>query len=129
MRFAVIAAGFTLCSALVSGCHSQPVQGGVTQDQKAQMQVQQTAIKAVKVFDSMPQGATPIRKVLAATCSLGVGAKDDAEYVTVGLKLKAYQLGATGITNVDVTVLQDTSGHCQFGGVGGSALAFKLGAN
>lgn len=128
MRFAV-AAGFALLTSLVAGCGGQPTKdaGEVAKDHAAQLKAQQVAVRSVKVFDTMPIGSVALRRVMAGTCSLGTGANDDAAYVTVGLKLKAYQLGANGITNIEIAVLEDASGHCKYGAVGGTATALTVG--
>lgn len=117
-----LAAGFGLAlssAAMVSGCSNTQVAIQSPASQRA-------AIRDVTEYEFMPVGGIPIQSVNAATCSLGIGADADAGHIVNGLKIKASQLGANGITHVKILILDTMArDHCEYGGVGGTAQAFS----
>lgn len=122
------AVGLAVLMGSLSGCgsHFSETQERETSEYTAQLQIQREAMRSVKVYDFLPAGATPIKVVNSAFCSFGSGAKDDYDSLIIGLKRKAFDAGANGIANVKSMLLPMADGHCEYGGIGGTAQAFIL---
>ncbi|WP_284184458.1 hypothetical protein [Pseudomonas rhodesiae] len=92
------------------------------------MAQQNTAIRSVQVYKSIPEGAIGVRSVMAAACgSDSTSFGSDENYILTGLKMKAYKSGANGLSMVDIQKMPDPKGHCDAGfSVGGSAKAFTV---
>lgn len=123
--------GFTLVSAagalILVGCTASPTSVESSAYDTAMAQ-QNTAIRSVQVYKSIPEGAIGVRSVMAAACgSDSTSFGSDENYILSGLKMKAYKSGANGLSMVDIQKIPDPKGHCDAGfSVGGSAKAFTV---
>lgn len=95
---------------------------------KTRLEKQKQAVRSVKVYKEVPSDALGVRPIMAASCGGDSTMKEaNEDYILHGLKLKAYNLAADGIAEVNISELPDPSGHCK-GNVplGGTAKAFTV---
>lgn len=125
MRFYV--AAIVLLCGLVSGCgsHSSNLQVGNEQSYSS-LKDQREAVRAVKVYDSLPTGAQVVNEVSAGRChrSFVEEAPNEAAVLT-DLKIAAYAQGADGITSVRISKDSGLNRNCWYV-LGGTAQAFTL---
>lgn len=118
-----------IISALValSGCSSYSSNLQVGNDQSyLSLKDQREAVRLVRVYDALPDGAEIIGEVSAGRChrSFVEQAPSEATVVT-DLKIAAYAQGADGITNINVSKDSGLNRNCWYV-LGGTAKAFML---
>lgn len=128
--FPLHAFALSLITGLISGCASEQEYSNPLESPAylAALEKQNQALRYVKVYKHVPDGALGIRPVMAASCSADpqmTGA--DEAYILKGLKLKAYKLGGDGIAEVSIEELPKTANTCPGGvPVGGTARTFTV---
>lgn len=117
-------------SAALAGCssYSSNLQVGNSQSYLS-LKDQREAVRTVKVYETMPDGAHLLTEVSAGRChrSFVEEAPEEATLLT-DLKIAAYAQGADGITDVKVSKDSALNRNCWYV-LGGTAKAFSLPAN
>lgn len=116
-----------LAALLATGCSTYSSNLQVGNDQSyMSLKDQREAMRAVRVYETLPEGAEDLGAVTAGRCHRSF-VEDSPEMATVlsDLKVAAYAKGADGITSVNIQKESGLARNCWYV-LNGSARAFLL---
>ncbi len=105
-----------IASALLTGCSTYSSNMRVGNDiSYASISDQREAVRTVKVYDTMPEGAEVLGPVDAGRCHRSFVEESPSETVVMtDLKIAAYTMGADGLTDVSVEKTSALTKNCWY---------------
>ena len=112
----IVLGSILIASTFLAGCSTYSSNMRVGNDiSYASISDQREAVRTVKVYDTMPDGAEVLGPVDAGRCHRSFVEESPSETVVMtDLKIAAYTMGADGLTNVSVEKTSALTKNCWY---------------